>query len=100
MPDESESEYVWNPIAIAESVEQFAKLRKQTTGYIWVARDRDLQARRGETAGVLSGGEQHVVPNDKITLFLLRTTPHRGQNAAWWPQIRFPDGRYAFAFAI
>ena len=35
---------------------------------------------------------------DKITLFLLRTTAEGGKSAAWWPQIRFPDGRYAFAF--
>ena len=40
------------------------------------------------------------VPKDKLTLFLLRTKAEDGANAAWWPQIRFPAGNYAFAFAV
>jgi hypothetical protein len=99
-PDESHSEHVWNPVAVAESVGQFAKLHEQLTGYVYVDRDRGLNAIRAETAGVLDSGEYRSVPGDKIALYLLRTKASPGNNASWWPQIRFPDGRYAFAFAV
>jgi hypothetical protein len=91
---------VWDPIAVGESLAQFANLHKQKTGYLYVDRERDLKVKRHETQGILTGGEAGRVPNDKITLFLLRTKADRKENAAWWPQIRFPDGPYAFAFAI
>lgn len=100
MPDQTQSEHVWNPEAVAESFAQFAKLHGHTTGYVWVDRDRDLDAARRETAGILAGGEFTSVPSDKIALYILRTKANRQKNAAWWPQIRFPDGRYAFAFAV
>ena len=100
MPDQTQSERVWDPVAVAESLAQFAKLHGHTTGYVWVDRDRDLIAARRETAGVLAGGEFTSVPHDKIALYILRTKANRQKNAAWWPQIRFPDGRYAFAFAV
>jgi hypothetical protein len=100
MPDPTQSERVWNPEAVAESLAQFAKLHGHTTGYVWVDRDRELEAHRRETAGILAGGEFTNVPRDKIALYILRTKANRQKNAAWWPQIRFPDGRYAFAFAV
>jgi hypothetical protein len=100
MPDQTQSEHVWNPVAVAESLAQFAKHHGHATGYVWVDRDRDLEATRRETAGVLSSGEFTKVPPDKIALYILRTKANRHKNAAWWPQIRFPDGRYAFAFAV
>lgn len=100
MPDQKQSERVWNQIAVGESLAQFAKLQQQTTGYVYVDRHRKLEENRRETRGILTGGEADRVPNDKITLFLLRTDAARGKNPAWWPQIRFPDGRYAFAFAV
>jgi hypothetical protein len=75
-------------------------VREQTTGYVYVDRDRDLIAERHETQGVLSGGESAAAPDDKLALFLLRTKAGAGRQPAWWPQIRFPRGRYAFAFAI
>ena len=56
-PDASESDRVRDPVALAESISQFAKLKKQTHGYIYVDRDRELRERRGETQGILSGGE-------------------------------------------
>lgn len=99
-PDEAKSEYVWNSVAISNSVAQFAKLRKQTTGYLYVDRGRDLEADRRETAGILAGGEFSAVPRDKIAMYFLRTDAKAGKVAGWWPQVRFPDGRYAFAFAI
>lgn len=100
MPDQREAEFVWDPLAVAESIAQFAKLNGHETGYVYVDRDRDLKESRHETQGILSGGEASRVPNDKITLFLLRTKSGRGKHAAWWPQIKFPAGRYAFAFAV
>ena len=99
-PDEAESEHVWDPVAVAQSIGQYAKLSGQAIGYVYVDRDRDLQGRRRETQGVLSGGEVRTVPDTHLTLFMLRTTAHGKEQAAWWPQIRFPTGRYAFAFAI
>ena len=100
MPDQQQSERVWDPVSVGESLAQFAKLYNQATGYVYVDRERGLKENRRETQGILDGGEAATVPNDKITLFLLRTKAERGKNAAWWPQIRFPDGRYAFAFAV
>jgi hypothetical protein len=100
MPDQTQSERVWNPVAIAESLAEFAKLHGHVTGYVYVDRDRDLDASRRETAGVLTGDEYKNVPLNKIVLYILRTKANRQKNAAWWPQIRFPDGRYAFAFAV
>jgi Z1 domain len=99
-PDEQASEKVWNPLAVAESVGQFALLREQTTGYVYVDRERGGLAIRRETQGILTGGEAASVPGDKVTLFLLRTKADGGAHAAWWPQIRFPNGQYAFAFAV
>jgi len=99
-PDLEQSERIWDPIAVAESIGQFAKFRQQKTGFVYVDRNRDLKTNRRETAGILTGGETANVPNNRVTLFLLRTEVERGKNPAWWPQIRFPDGRYAFAFAV
>jgi hypothetical protein len=100
LPDQTQSERVWNQTAVAGSILQYAKLRGQKTGYVYVDRDRGVKENRRETQGILEGGEAGRVPRDKITLFLLRTKQDKGTVPAWWPQIRFPDGRYAFAFAI
>jgi hypothetical protein len=99
-PDDAASERVWNPVAVAESVGQFTNVRNQSTGYVYVDRSRGLLAARRETQGILEGGEAGTVPNDRVTLFLLRTESGFGREAAWWPQVRFPDGQYAFAFAV
>lgn len=99
-PDEAKSECLWDSDAVAGSLAQFASLHKQKMGYVYVDRDRELDADRRETQGILTGGEYQSVPSDKIALFMLRTKGNRKNLAAWWPQIRFPDGNYAFAFAI
>lgn len=99
-PDPEEAEYVWNPAAVTESLAQFAKLNAQSTGYVYIDRDRGLEQSRRETQGIIEGGEYKLVPGDKVALFLLRTKETKGRRAAWWPQVRFPDGRYAFAFAV
>jgi len=100
MPNQEKSERVWDPVAVAESIGQYAQLRKQNSGYVYVDRRRDLQATRRETQGILDSGESARVPGDKIRLFMLQTASDRKSNPAWWPQISFPTGRYAFAFAV
>jgi hypothetical protein len=100
MPDQEQSERVWDPVAVAESIGQFAKLRQQNTGYVYVDRERGGKANRRETQGILEGNEADRVPGDKISLFMLRMAAGRRENPAWWPQIRFPSGRYAFAFTL
>jgi hypothetical protein len=99
-PNESASELLWNPIAVAESVGQFAKLKEQKTGFVYVDRDRGLVENRRETQGIIEGGEVKFADPKKIALFLLRTKGDAHSNPSWWPQIRFPDGSYAFAFAV
>lgn len=99
-PDQSQSERIWDPQAVGGSLVQFAKLRGHTTGYVYIDRDRGLRQNRRETQGILDGGEASNVPTDKITLFMLRTDAEKGEQSAWWPQIRFPRGNYAFAFAV
>ncbi|ATS51616.1 hypothetical protein XAP3CFBP6996_010405 [Xanthomonas citri pv. fuscans CFBP 6996] len=99
-PDPSQSEHVWDPIAVAEGLRQCADILEQESGYVYVDRDRDLKERRRETQGVLSGGESGKVPSGRITIFMIRTKEFGDHHAAWWPQIRFPAGRYALAFAI
>lgn len=100
MPDPDASERVWNATAVGESLVQFARLHNQKAGYLYVDRNRGLKQVRRETQGILDGGEAGTVPRDKITLFLLRTEGDPGTEPAWWPQIRFPAGQYAFAFAM
>jgi hypothetical protein len=99
-PDESQSEKIWNPDAVSQSFIQFSRLHKISHGVVYVDRGRELRATRAETAGVLKGGEWRNIPADRLALYMLRTEPEVGKFAAWWPQIRFPDGGYAFAFSV
>jgi hypothetical protein len=95
VPDQTASEKVWDPLAVSESILRFSELRGHNTGYIYIDRDRDVRANRRETQGILEGGEAGHVPDDKVTLFLLRMKAGKSEHDSWWPQIR-----YAFAFAI
>ncbi|GAB3309931.1 Z1 domain-containing protein [Luteimonas notoginsengisoli] len=99
-PDPEAAELVWDGLAVAESIGQCANLRNQKTGFVYVDRDRDLVGQRRETQGILTGGEARLVPDTRPAIFMLRTAEKGGRKAAWWPQVRFPAGRYAFAFAI
>ncbi|MFD0326768.1 Z1 domain-containing protein [Lysobacter gummosus] len=100
LPDSYFSEHVWNSVAIAESVVQLADVHKDHVGYVYVDRGRGIQRPRRETQGILEGGEAATVPSDKVTLFMLRMDGKEGSHPVWWPQVRFPKGRYAFAFAV
>ena len=99
-PDESRSQFIWNSTAITESIRQFAKLHNRAKAFVYVDRDRGLQEDRRETQGIIEGGEHLKIPTGDLGLFLLRTKTANGMSAAWWPQVRFPNGAYAFAFAI
>ena len=100
VPDELEMEHVWDSMAIAECIEQCANIIGSQFGVVYVDRDRDLVERRRETQGILTGGEVSRVRSDLPSIFMIRTAAKPGRPAAWWPQVRFPAGRYAFAFAI
>jgi len=100
MPDPDSAEGTWDSLAIAESIEQLGTIRKQVGGMVYVDRDRELEASRRETAGIISGGEGAGMPTDHIGIFMLRQKPKGARHAVWWPQVRFPSGQYAFAFAI
>lgn len=56
--------------------------------------------RRRETQGVLPGGEASNVPDNRITIFMMRAKAYVLHQTAWRPKIRFPSGRYKLAFAI
>jgi hypothetical protein len=99
-PDPNESEHIWNIGALVGSLRQFSIIKKQTTGFVYVDRDRGLGRARRETQGIIEGGEYRNIPDGKIGLFLLRTNSGLGNHATWWPQVRFPSGQYAFAFAV
>lgn len=96
----NEMEHVWDSMALAECIEQCALMSELDSGFVYVDRDRDLVERRRETQGILTGGEIAKVPAGAPVIFMIRTAAKGGRAPAWWPQVRFPKGRYAFAFAI
>ena len=100
VPDPEESELLWNTIAIVGAIEKYAAMSQQKVGTVYVDRERGLDAKRRETQGIIEGSEVKSVPNDQIALFILRTKKHGNSMSAWWPQVRFPDGPYGFAFAL
>ncbi len=99
-PDQSQSEFIWNSLAASESLDQFAKIYGHETGFVYVDRDRGVEGNRRESAGIIEGGEYVKVPESRIALFLLRMRGSGERHPAWWPQVRFPTGRYAFAFSV
>lgn len=99
-PDPKQAEHVWDSVAISESLKQCSEIFEQSSGYVFVDRNRDLRESRRETQGILSGGEASLVPNDRVTIFMMRTKAYDDFQATWWPQVRFPSGRYALAFSI
>lgn len=68
--------------------------------YLVVKRGRDLKTARSERAGIISGGEEKLAPNDAPTLFMYRTTKNGPELDVWWPQLRFPAGNYILAFSF
>lgn len=90
---------LWNIKILIAALEKIRILRG-TKAYIRVSRGHELNEPRRETQGFLSGGEAGLVPRDAPTLFIYKLKESRGKAAAWWPQIRFPEGNYALAFSF
>lgn len=90
---------LWNKKTIVAALEK-TEVLKGTRAYLRVSRDRELEARRRETQGFYSGGEDKEVPADAVTLFMYRIKKSAKGEAVWIPQVRFPDGNYAIAFSF
>ncbi|MFA5829618.1 MAG: Z1 domain-containing protein [Candidatus Gracilibacteria bacterium] len=97
--DPDEGAELWNPKTLGAALEKIKTL-KGSRAYIRVRRGNDLNAPRRETQGFYSGGEDKLVPEDAVTLFMYRLKEsHRGE-PVWLPQLRFPEGNYAIAFSF
>lgn len=98
--DPTDGAYLWNLDAIVAALTQLEKIFGSDEAYLVVRRDRDLQQSRAETQGFLSGGEDALAPKDRVTLFMYRLKKSGAKEEAWWAQLRFPGGNYAFAFPL
>ncbi len=98
--DPAHGAQLWNRDTIRAALEM-QKKKSGNKAYLLVQRNRNLTQPRRETQGILTGGEDQLVPRDAVTLFLFRqdATP-KGEIEVWWPQLRFPDGNYVFAFSF
>jgi Z1 domain-containing protein len=97
--DPDEGVELWDTKILTVALEKIKSLRGNRA-YIRVKTGRDLNEPRRETQGFLSGGEEGLVPEDALTLFIYKLKESRRGVAAWWPQIRFPAGNYALAFSF
>lgn len=95
--DPEEGAELWNTKILGAALEKIKTLRGGKA-YIRVRRGNDLNAPRRETQGFYSGGEDKLVPEDAVTLFMYRLKEGRRGEAVWLPQVRFPEGNYALAF--
>lgn len=90
---------LWDEKMLIAALEEIKTL-KGNDAYLIVLKGRGLRAPRGETRGILSGGEKDLAQSDKPTLFMVRQNKKDNEEAAWWPQIRLPDGNYVLAFSL
>lgn len=91
---------LWNVSAIETALMTWCQRNKTDKAYLVLQRGRALTGTRGERKGIISGGEESLAPTTHPTLFLYRQKKSGTQEAAWWPQIRFPDGNYIMAFSF
>jgi len=99
VPDPSEGAELWNTKILGAALEKIKTLRG-TKAYLRVRRGNDLNAPRRETQGFYSGGEDKLVPEDAVTLFMYRLKASSRGEPVWLPQVRFPEGNYAIAFSF
>jgi hypothetical protein len=99
--DSKENSKLWNLEALDSALETI-KSQSGDRAYLVVKRSRDIKQRRNETQGILSGGEERLAPKDALTLFIYRQNaiPQRDEIDVWWPQLRFPQGRYVLSFSF
>ena len=92
---------LWNMRTIESALETIQQLIGEKA-YLVIRRGRSASATRRERQGILSGGEDKLALKDAPTLFLYRQNPNnKGEEAAWWPQLRFPEGNknYVLSFS-
>lgn len=97
--DPKEGSKLWNIKVLTAALEKI-KILKGNKAYIRVRRGNDLNAPRKETQGFYSGGEDKLVPEDAVTLFMYRLKLSNKGEPVWLPQLRFPEGNYAIAFSF
>lgn len=98
--DPEQEGVLWDMRNIKTALETIKKLMGDKA-YLVVRRGREIAPGRGDTKGILSGGEKDLAPTDALTLFLYRQTNKHGTEI-WWPQLRFPEGQknYVLSFSI
>jgi hypothetical protein len=98
--DASRSHKLWNLKTLTAALETI-RHRFGDKAYVVVKRGMQAKADRRETQGIITGkGEADLAPLDAPTLFLHRQDKSGQLEEVWWPQLRFPDGNYALAFAF
>jgi hypothetical protein len=98
--DPNEGAYLWDLDAITSALAQLEKINGTDEAHLIIRRNRDLKAKRAETRGIISGGEGDLAAKNRVTLFMYRVNRAGSKVEVWWPQLRFPEGGYAFAFAL
>jgi Z1 domain-containing protein len=99
-PDPTQPIQLWNLQALKAALEMYSKMRG-SRAYLLVRRGRRLAQPRRETQGILTGGEDALVPRDAPALFFFRQeATASGEPEVWWPQLRFADGNYVLAFSF
>lgn len=100
--DEAKPSFLWRMSylePVLHELETHARGRKPCLVVIR-RRSGGITAPRGETRGILQGGEKDMALSNRLTLFMVRQ--HRisdDKSEVWWPQLRFADGRYLLAFS-
>lgn len=100
---------LWDDARIIFALEHLkSEARYDGRGYLVARRGRNLGAGKGRTEGIRSffGGSGSAGPGDAAlaergypTLFMYRVTGKGWDNEEFWiPNLRFPDGGYAFTF--
>jgi hypothetical protein len=97
--DPEEGAEMWDIKTLTAALEKLQTLNGDKA-YIRVRTGRNLNEPRRESQGILSGGEDGRVPKNAPTLFIYRLNAGQRGVAAWWPQLRFPEGNYAIAFSF
>lgn len=91
---------LWNIKTLKSALEKIKTIHGNKA-YLVVRKNRNLNARRRETQGILDSGEDDLAPRDAPTLFMYRQNANnRAEIAIWWPQLRFPEGNYVLAFSF
>ena len=100
MPDSKESERVWDSVAVAESIRHFADAQKLQTGYVFVDRDPVWRGTAVKPKESFPAAKPVWFRATKSRYLYSESKPKAAGAKRGGREIRFPDGQYAFAFAI